>query len=902
MSFTVEILSENDVRAGRVALQNDLEARKVIDGEILHLDQESEYLRQQHADDGASAKDIIRMLIAKVKSQTRRDPSELELFTNGFALPDHLYLFVRDLPQTYIRFICPYAVVSLKDLAELPFQNETNYCFVIADFSVTQIEDCCKLITDAAYQRFLVHIDWLGIRNPVDIDRFKYILTHGKWPIIRSLNICGGVTNVNVQCLVETIFNVVSLKITTPETLRLEYFLGFLQLASLSISGPVGVLWSEEEWEHTGKWGLKELELRNCTQLTSFHFLTSLLKVTLLHLYFSEALNANEELNNLFSTCYKTLGTLNLSYTSAVTDDLLRALKVSNVVLVVLRVNCGSRSFGFTDAVLKTYLEWPENRKLRTVELYGHLQLTKEIFNCIPACRSSLEQLDVRETGCFGENHDEVLDQVFKFGMEASSGGSGIAGLNATPQGHTSEALHIHFSYQSTITAASQRHCPPGGSDRNSNRKRIVVRYWKKIDTGMPEATPRKTPTTSSSSPSQSTHEDEDICVPRENVEKTRTVKFDVPEKMLRQGKYIRWNETVKHVVSSSDTAPSDLSLGSDSVFGDDTRSQAAQLTTDQPVVSLSTSSTAGSPTENRILQLKPFGELSASGTTGTAAPVVTSSALVIKPSRHVQEKPTGPQDASISLDRSPEGHRPKFTRLSDPQRQRDTKTRDYIVRSGSMSDAEGTSGSVAVLLPVDPARNRLLSSSHFQPVQSCPVDPNVKISPSASSDSSSQFADVSSLGSSSPSDGGWDSSLLGPKVLSSSRLSLYAFPHTSVESISSNLAVTMDEQTHPTTSGDVDTDKTLTIEHAKIDQSNPGTSQEKPLLDQLMHDTVEATKPLAASSAESTPSQSSFAKFCSQMVDRAGGSSTDITGKTDRMFGIDTPCFSGAGSSSLVL
>jgi hypothetical protein len=102
---------------------------------------------------------------------------------------------------------------------------------------------------------------------------------------------------------------------------------------------------------------------------------------------------------------------LDVSYTRAAEDDLLRLLVEQKVALRVLIaviapcslvqsdvVNPGFQ--GFTTDVLTSYLEWSENTKLEVLEVGGHANVHNAIFNANMACINSFRYFGCLFTGC----------------------------------------------------------------------------------------------------------------------------------------------------------------------------------------------------------------------------------------------------------------------------------------------------------------------------------------------------------------------------------------------------------------------------------------------------------------------------------------------------------------------
>jgi hypothetical protein len=773
MSFRVDVMREDDVRNARLYWQ--MKCSKEREKDIIHFDRRWRIILKSLPGIENSPTAILVVMIQQVQLFNGKAPRTFEMFTND-SHEAFCGQFVEAFPDTHILFTMPNAKVNFEQLQRLPFKREQNCGFVVGDFYDIEREDGC-LISMPAQIYIARYIDWLGIRKAVDIERYKRLLKREPWRFLRTMNIEGNVTDSDLVWLCLRVPCLFSVKVSSVQVLQLVRFRGFTELISLTISGPVQVGCSDEEWKRRPEWLLKELELTNCSEIKSFQFLKRLKLVTVLHLFFTEALHASDELGSLFAGCYINLGVLNLSYTSAVTDDLLRALKVANVVLGVLRVNCGPSSAGFTDEALKTYLEWPKNTNLAAVELYGHNQLTEAIFNCKPACADRLEQLDVRETKCFGQEHHEVLKQVYKFGMESS-----ICSRKMTKARAMQPVLYVYFTYQPKVIEYTQGF-PITTLDIDDNRRRITVQYWEKVgDTSIPKASNVAHISPSISYPALSTQEREAMEKGVGENLKTSVMTFAIPEAVLRreQSRWFKTSEALDY--SSIGASPTFLDSSLIPVQGQPPQTSAPTLDTQLSNTDSDTAQSASMPV---------------SALAGSSSGDATSS---------------GPQKSCLSVG----------------------------IRSEPINVVTDPPGASSISLAVDLTRKSLTLTSVIRPFEFSSDCIIRETSEDDFDDSIEQFAGVASAAAPtrpSPPDGS-SSIFLGPKELSASRISLYTFARTSTESISSDLWCSTDDPFVTPSSELIDDWSWAKSNYSTTEQENADTSYiGTPTRDELSYD-----------------------------------------------------------------
>jgi hypothetical protein len=702
-----------------------------------------------------SAKIITDMVIDKIKKS--KTCQVLELFSNSyeFRFCDR---FIRAFPKSYSIFAMPHVTIDLQELASFPFVTAKHYLFAVNDFAEMNTEDVELLSPD---DREILHkyIDWLGFRNAIGIDRWKRVLRDDSWPFLRTMSINGRMNDLNIVELAKMAPGLFMARIASDQTLSLERFRYFPHLCSLTVCSRVRVALPNDSWKKASEWTLKELELRDCSEINSFYFLGKLRKVTVLHLFASDRLDTTGKLDSLFEECHMNLGTLNLSYTSAITDDLLMSLVTHEVILSALRVNCGPTTPGFTDVGLIAYLECQYSFNLKVLELCGHRQLTQRIFDCTPLCISSLAELDVRETQCYGTDHREVLKKVFQFGLLSSSQGSGKKSKwkwTVKPD-YTAPVLNVHFTYQATVEKFIQGF-PVGGSDSN-DKKRIFVRYWKKTtsDTSLPKPSALVGMHGSSSTPALSTNIGQGFDLPGGDL-KTQMMRFNIRQKRLRWDKF--------SVDSSSASPMSNVSANFSSIVGSQISHEGEQNSAAQVSGAASSSSSAASR-----------------GAVGLDSP---SLSLTSNPGF----KAIPGTQTSSSSDVAAGNQRVKRSALFAP---RDTFRKHKPLcrtRSTGLSAVERCAGPSSVSLAVDVDESRLLFSSLFAPIESqtAATDSQVPQRDVASSSTSIQSPDLSSLGATSVVDRSLSyKNFLGPKELCGSRVSLYAFPRTAMGSVASS-------------------------------------------------------------------------------------------------------------------
>jgi hypothetical protein len=92
------------------------------------------------------------------------------------------------------------------------------------------------------------------------------------------------------------------------------------------------------------------------------------------------------------------LESLDLSYTSALVDDLLSFLQRNQICLRTLRADNHVQP-GFTTEALSSYLHWDRNCRLVELSLRGHWQLTRHIFSRSIASITSLKTISLANCG-----------------------------------------------------------------------------------------------------------------------------------------------------------------------------------------------------------------------------------------------------------------------------------------------------------------------------------------------------------------------------------------------------------------------------------------------------------------------------------------------------------------------
>jgi hypothetical protein len=701
-----------------------------------------------------SAKIITDMVIDKIKKS--KTCQVLELFSNSyeFRFCDR---FIRAFPKSYSIFAMPHVTIDLQELASFPFVTAKHYLFAVNDFAEMNTEDVELLSPD---DREILHkyIDWLGFRNAIGIDRWKRVLRDDSWPFLRTMSINGRMNDLNIRELAKVAPGLFIAKIASDQTLSLETFRHFPGLCSLTVCSRVRVALPDDSWKKASKWTLKELELRDCSEINSFYFLGKLRKVTVLHLFASDRLDATGRLNSLFVQSYVNMSMLNLSYTSAITDALLMSLAAHKISLSALRVNCAPTTAGFTDDALTRYLESEFSIYLKVLELCGHHQLTERIFDCKPQCVRSLAELDVRETQCYGTDHREVLKKVFQFGLLSSSQGSGKRSKRKSKvkPDYTAPVLNVHFTYQPTVEKFIQGF-PVGGSDSN-DKKRIFVRYWKKTtsDTSLPKPSALVGMHGSSSTPALSTNIGQGFDLPGGDL-KTQMIRFNIrPERM-------RWDKF--SVDSSSATPTSSVSPDFSSIFG-------AQVSHEGE----SGAEVGGAAS-------------SSSSAASKGAVGVDSPGLSLR--SHPGSEPIPKTPTSSSSDVAAGSQGAKGSALFAPRDIfRKHKPLCRLTATG-ISGAERCAGPSSVSLAVDVDESRLLFSSLFAPIESQTADTDPQVPQGgdvASTSAGIQSADASSLGATCVADLSLSyKNFLGPTELCGSRVSLYAFSRTAMGSVASS-------------------------------------------------------------------------------------------------------------------
>jgi hypothetical protein len=403
----------------------------------------------------------------------QQDQDSLEVYT-GETDFTQLFQFIDDVPRQNIFLIAPSATLPVKD--DMVFKDDSKYAMIVSDMSVDE-----GFVSSSLYNRLRTSVKYLGVRTAIDIQCWLGYLCECSWQFLRIINITGKVTNKNLSHLLFFIPHIQCIKMNAYEPLNLELFAMMRNLESLAISSPVTVETLTEQHyvvynQVRRSWILKDLELANCSRLTShdFDILSDLRKLSLLHLYQSPDLSSHY-LSVILENAHQSLTTLNLSYTSACTDALLSGLKSSSVTLFVLRANCPLENEGFTNEAMIVFLKWKQNIYLQVLEVCGHIQLTKDIFRCRAACRNKLEQLDLRDTGCAHDpDHGQLLRLIFKFCRPKKF----CEGSECTPDmtGEIVKPMNIHLTYQSGVETVLDSLSVAVGEQKN---RRVIVRYWK---------------------------------------------------------------------------------------------------------------------------------------------------------------------------------------------------------------------------------------------------------------------------------------------------------------------------------------------------------------------------------------------------------------------------------------
>jgi hypothetical protein len=157
---------------------------------------------------------------------------------------------------------------------------------------------------------------------------------------------------------------------------------------------------------------LRTLEINCCNEAGDEFSCLEQFELTNLYLRNASTLRPTQ-LSPLFNPVV--LQRLDVSYTRAAEDDLLRLLVEQKVALRVLVAviappeshdSCNNLK-GFNKQVLTAYLEWPENTKLEVLEIAGHVKINDTIFRANMACIRSLRYFGCLFTGCLfitGEN------------------------------------------------------------------------------------------------------------------------------------------------------------------------------------------------------------------------------------------------------------------------------------------------------------------------------------------------------------------------------------------------------------------------------------------------------------------------------------------------------------------
>jgi hypothetical protein len=111
---------------------------------------------------------------------------------------------------------------------------------------------------------------------------------------------------------------------------------------------------------------------------------------------------------------------LDISNSGLICNRLLDDLQRCSVRLITLNVNrfdhVNVTNESVTCSTLKSFLQWSQNDRLEVLELYGHEDLSPDIFDCIPSCGDSLTRLDLRETSCHRGNPEELFEKIIRFG------------------------------------------------------------------------------------------------------------------------------------------------------------------------------------------------------------------------------------------------------------------------------------------------------------------------------------------------------------------------------------------------------------------------------------------------------------------------------------------------------
>jgi hypothetical protein len=395
-----------------------------------------------------------------------------------------LDLLLRNFPPPKLTFAAPNATLHLHE--KMQFRRNCQYAFVVKDLNLVN-----EFISSKMYDLLRSCVSFLGVRKAKRFSSWMKILANRPWFFLRTLNIRGIMTDRNMEELVKYAPNVMCLKIDSSISLRMKFLAKMGKLASLSVAGSVHM---SENYAHNQQywlcrpWVIKELEFANCSALNSqaFIFLSGLDKLTLLHLYQNVKIPFIP-FSDLLARNVKTLTTLSLSHTNITTNRLLHTLQSAAVRLFVLRANYPRKTRGFTDQAMIRFLRCEQNVNLRVLELCGHSQLTEAILDTRVVCRETLEQLDLRDTGCVrqgeAEIHKQLIVQLFNFATEQHLSKLKWLLRKTSSDSHqrqhetTTKAavLHIHLTYSKQLV--DELDCISRSS--GDKPRRVVIRFWK---------------------------------------------------------------------------------------------------------------------------------------------------------------------------------------------------------------------------------------------------------------------------------------------------------------------------------------------------------------------------------------------------------------------------------------
>jgi hypothetical protein len=370
--------------------------------------------------------------------------------------------------------------------------KQRNYELTVGEIQSQSPDGAISERTHQALCRSLLS---LGIAKPIDVDHLKSLMTD-KWPFLKIVQITGNVKDEDLVYLAEKAGRIQSLKVANKEVINLEQFAAWSDLQTLSITGPV-VSGNMKSPKGKKLCELLELELVECSELKNYDFLAQLRKIKSLRIFYTGELYYRH-FQRLFRSASKTLTKLNISFTSATRDALLLMLMDVGVRLIELRASCFSSQFqklsiGFTGIIVARYLEWSKNTQLKTLELCRHRTINSSVFTSTPACRNSLEHMDIRETCCIGktrESNEELLDKIRDFAFPGSEPREAAEPVGASCFPRSSKTattltppprvLNLHFSYSDAVEQVTFDRRPY--EELAKSDRIVVMKFWHEVD------------------------------------------------------------------------------------------------------------------------------------------------------------------------------------------------------------------------------------------------------------------------------------------------------------------------------------------------------------------------------------------------------------------------------------